>query len=395
MEYMISEYIVFWQKYNIFELIQKVKNGDNVSEEENYVYLTGENPSKLRIKGEWYNIIPLSKVARLVSSDDGFYHYLYIQINWVTHEYYIGKANRKHWRELKRYQGSGIRFKRKYQTHRDEFVRYFFAPCKTQEETELLEASIVDEQLLEDPKCLNLVCGGGGTNEHHGEEGRKQKLREYMRSHPQQYQAMVDKAKELYHSGSSSALQIRANSIKQTMSNQHYRDAFRERLQNWREENPEQYEKAREKNRVSGRTAESREKRRRSRYEWIANNPDKHAEYQQRLIAARNTPEAKEKRATSLKEWALQNPEKAAENFRKRSAASVEKTRKKVHMCDSETGTVLMTFESQTAAAQWLVDEGIAKNLNCKNSISAVCRQKQCTYGVRKKAYGYGWKFAD
>ena len=64
-------------------------------------------------------------------------------------------------------------------------------------------------------------------------------------------------------------------------------------------------------------------------------------------------------------------------------------------MLDLETGEVLRTFESQNAAARWLVENGIAKNKNCVTSISAVCLKSPCStgYGYRKKAYGYGWEF--
>ena len=397
MEHIVSSCVVFWEKYNLCDLSQKIQQGKELSEEEKYVCLTGENPSRVRIKEQWYDIAPLSFVARTVSNIDGYYHYLYIQINWTTNEYYIGKVNRKHWRELKRYQGSGIRFKRKYQTHRDEFVRYFFAFCETQQETEMLEAAIVDRQLLADTHCLNLVCGGGGTNEHFGEEKRKQKLREYMIKHPEQYQAMLNKARAVYQSGTTDALKNRAKSIRETMSHQSYRDAFRQRIKNWKEANPEQYELAREKNSIAGRTQRSREKRRKSRCEWIANNPEKHAEYQKKLMESRNTPEARAKRSVSLKKWNELHPEEARHNTQKRSEASIEKTRKRVNMLDLNTGEILMTFDSQTAAAQWLVDKKMAKNLNCKSSISAVCLKKACStgYGVRTKAYGFGWEFAD
>ena len=56
-------------------------------------------------------------------------------------------------------------------------------------------------------------------------------------------------------------------------------------------------------------------------------------------------------------------------------------------MCDPETGEVIRTFTSQHEAAQWLVDNGLAKNTNCASSINGVCQRKPCTtgYGYRKK----------
>ena len=81
MEYVISDYVTFWQKYNSFELLSKIQAGEILSDEEKAAYLTGENPSKICVKGIWYDVLPLSKVARLTSEIDGFYHFLYIQIN--------------------------------------------------------------------------------------------------------------------------------------------------------------------------------------------------------------------------------------------------------------------------------------------------------------------------
>ena len=115
------------------------------------------------------------------------------------------------------------------------------------------------------------------------------------------------------------------------------------------------------------------------------------------LSLARNSPEARKKRSESLKAWADENPEEAKANAKKRSAASVAKCSKPVNMCDLETGEVIRTFTSQHEAAQWLVDNGLAKNTNCVSSINGVCQRKHCTtgYGYRKKAYGYDWQYAE
>ena len=116
----------------------------------------------------------------------------------------------------------------------------------------------------------------------------------------------------------------------------------------------------------------------------------------QKLSLARNSPEARKKRSESLKAWAEENPEEAKANAKKRSAASVAKCSKPVNMCDLETGEVIRTFTSQHEAAQWLVDNGLAKNTNCVSSINGVCQRKPCTtgYGYRKKAHGYDWQYA-
>ena len=358
--------------------------------------LLGFNPIKIRIKDTWYDVMSLSEVVRSPSPEDGSYHFLYIQINWRTNEYYIGKVNRKRWSELKRYQGSGLKFKKKYKAHVEDFSRYFFACCQTAKETEELEASIVDDVLLSDPKCLNLVAGGGGTNEHDSAV-RIEKIRSHMKAHPKQYEAMVDKAKELYGSGDSYALRQRNQKIKNTMSDDFYREQSRERILRWKEEHPEEYAQAREKNRLAMKTPETQRKKKEAREKWKSEHPEEYAELQKKLAEARSSPEAREKRKASLKAWYAAHPEEAKENVKKRSAASVEKTKKRVNMLSLETGEILHTFESQAEAAQWLVDQGIAKNTNCKSSISSVCLKKPCTtgYGYRQKAYGYGWSFAD
>ena len=101
----------------------------------------------------------------------------------------------------------------------------------------------------------------------------------------------------------------------------------------------------------------------------------------------------REKRSEALKKWSDEHPEQV----RKRTTASAETCRKRVNMLDLETGAVIKTFKSQVEAAEWLVENGYAKNTNCKASISSVCLKKPCTtgYGYRKKAYGFGWDFAE
>ncbi len=398
MEIKISDYVTFYQKYNPIELsLENPKDYSKLQPEELSAIMLGNNQTKIRIKGNWYDVLSLSKAIRALSNNDKSYHFLYIQINWATNEYYIGKVNRKHWSEIQRYQGSGIRFKQKYNVHQKKFVRYFFAYAQTNNETERMEADIVDDILLSDPKCLNLVCGGGGTSEHSDNEVRKERIRAHMKSHPEQYEAMMQKSKKLYHSGQTDALIMRNQAIKETMSDNKYREMTRERILRWKKEHPDEYEKSRENNRKAIQSSESKLKRKASREKWIAEHPEEHKLHQQNLIAARTTPEANEKRKSSLKQWKETHPEEAKENARRRVASSAEKNKKRVHMYNLETGRVIKTFDSQIAAAQWLVDKGIAKNINCKSSISQVCLKKPCTtgYGYRKQAYGFGWEFAD
>lgn len=398
MELVISDCVTVWRKYNPIDL-------NAFDPEKGYIYNTLEhvaarmlgNPTRIQIKEDWYDVIPLYKVARSTSPVDGGFHFLYIQINWSTNEYYVGKVNRKRWSEIKRYQGSGLKFKNKYQGHEREYVRFFIACCSTAKETEDLEAKIVDNELLSDPKCLNLVSGGGGTSEHYNYEKRATRQREIMKEHPENYHSMVETAKQLYLSGDSPQLRQRAEAIKRTMSNDHFREMMSARIRRWREEHPEDYEKAREKNILAINTPEVQEKRIKTRQKWIEEHPEEHRAMQERLSELRNSPEARKKRSASLKAWAENHPEEAKAKEQKRSAASVEKCRRPVNMCDLETGEIIKAFKSQHEAAQWLVDNGLAKNMNCVSSINAVCQRKPCTtgYGYRKKAYGYDWQYAE
>lgn len=399
MEFRISDYVTIWEKYNSYEqAFNHFLNIDTNENKECYaVRFLGYNPTRIRIKDVWYDVIPIQEVARSVSPEDGGYHYIYIQINLTTNEYYIGKVNRKRWSEIKRYQGSGLKFKGKYKGHEKEFVRYFIGKFLNAKETEEAEAVIVDEILLQDPRCLNLVCGGGGTSEHYSREARAAHQRKLMEEHPENYQQMLKTAKKLYCSGDSVHLRLRAESIKKTMSDDHYRKMMSERITRWQREHPEEYQRARENNRNAMRKPEVIEKRNQSRQKWIAEHPEEYEAMQEKLAAACNSPEARRKRSESLKEWAINNPEEAKANAQKRLEASVVKCSKPVNMCDLETGKIIRTFKSQHEAAQWLVDNGIAKNKNCVSSINAVCQRKPCStgYGYRKKAYGYDWRYAE
>ena len=362
-----------------------------------YSLWLGCESMQIRIKKEWYDVIALPKVARSKSPVDGGFHFLYIQINTNTNEYYIGKVNRKRWSEVKRYQGSGLLFKNKYKNHEEDYIRYYFACCTTAIETEELEAAIVDAELLKDPKCLNLVRGGGGTNEHYGSEKRAAHQREFMKEHPEQYQAMLETHKKLYSSGDSIQLKKRNDKIKATMSTEPYQKMTSERILRWKSEHPEDYQKARENNRKAVQKTESKEKRKLSQKKWNEEHPEEYKAWREKIAKATGSPEARKKHSDSIKAWADANPEKAKENVEKRVAASVAKSSKPVNMFNLETGEVIMTFKSQKEAAKWLVDNGLAKNMNCASSISSVCLNKPCTtgYGYRKKAYGYGWKFAE
>ncbi|HGF0883762.1 TPA: hypothetical protein ACF74P_003022, partial [Legionella pneumophila] len=298
---------------------------------------------------------------------------------------------------LKRYQGSGLKFVNKFNKNSDEFVRFYIASCETAEETELLESILVDSELLSDEKCLNLVAGGGGTTKHPLIAETSVKKREYMKSHPEQFQSMLEASKKAFQSGDSASLRARNLRIKEVMNDEKYREMTRERIKNWIGENPEEYAAARKKSHEAIKTPECQEKRKASFDNWIKNNPEEYQAWQEKLISSCTTPEAIEKRKASLKEWIEKNPEQANVNVKKRAKAAAEKLSKEVCMIDLQSGEVLKTFPSQHAAAKWLVENGKAKNLNCVSSISSVCLRKPCTtgYGYRKKAYGYDWRFAS
>ena len=381
----INDKITIWTKFNLAKLSM-----ENISPP-NILF----NEEQISINDRWFDALSPSELVRKRNKEDGYYRVIYIQINFESGEYYIGKANRPTWSQLKRYQGSGLKFKNKFNKYQNNFVRFYIASCKNSEETELLESSILTPEILSDEKCLNLVAGGGGLNKHTSSAETSEKKRAHMQRHPEQYQPMLKAAKKAFQSGDTQSLRDRNQRIKETMSDKEYRDMTRMRIKNWIQGNPEKYKESRKKNAESVRTIKTQAKRKASLNSWIAENPDKYKVWQEKLIKSRATPEAIAKRKASLKKWRDTNPQQAAENAKKRAKSSAAITSKEVCMVDLESGNNLKTFPSQHAAARWLVENGKAKNTNCVSSISAVCRKSPCTtgYGYRKKAHGYGWRF--
>ena len=392
----INANIEIWEELNPFELSMD-ENLFNLADRNRDLAKFGFNKVRIAIKNRWFDVLTPSELVRKRNEADRYYRVVYIQINMENGEYYIGKANRPKWSELKRYQGSGLKFVNKFNKNPDKFVRFYIASCETAEETELLESELVDSELLSDEKCLNLVAGGGGTTKRSSIAETSEKKREYMKSHPEQFQPMLDASKNSFQSGDTPALRARNQRIKEVMNNEKYREMTRERMKNWRAENPEEYAKARKKNHEAIKTPECQAKRKASFDIWVKNNPEKYQDWQEKLISSRTTSKANEKRKASLKSWSEKNPEKATANARKRAKASAQKLSKPVCMIDLQSGEVLETFSSQHAAAKWLVENGKAKNMNCVSSISSVCLRKPSTtgYGYRKKAYGYDWRFAS
>jgi len=381
----INDKITIWKKFNFAKLsMDKISPANILFNEE-----------QISINDRRFDVLSPSELVRKRNKEDGYYRVIYIQINFESGEYYIGKANRPTWSQLKRYHGSGLKFKNKFNKHQNNFVRFYIASCKNSEETELLESSILTPEILSDEKCLNLVAGGGGLNKHTSSAETSEKKRAHMQRHPEQYQPMLKAAKKAFQSGDTQSLRDRNQRIKETMSDKKYRDMTRTRIEKWIQENPEKYKESRKKNVESLQSTESKEKRKASFNSWIAKNPEKHKVWQEKLIKSRTSPEAIAKRKASLKKWRDANPQQAAENAKKRAKSSAAITSKEVCMVDLESGNNLKTFPSQHAAARWLVENGKAKNTNCVTSISSVCRKSPCTtgYGYRKKAYGYGWCF--
>ena len=392
----INNNIEIWKEFNPIELSMDENLFNSTDANRNLVKL-GFNKERIAIKNRWFDVLTPSELVRKRNEADHYYRVVYIQINMENGEYYIGKANRPRWSELKRYQGSGLKFVNKFNKNSDKFVRFYIASCETAEETEQLESELVDSELLSDEKCLNLVAGGAGTTKRPSTAETNEKKRQYMKSHPEQFQAMLEASKSAFQSGDTPSLRARNQRIKEVMSDEKYREMSRERIKNWRAESPEAYAEARKKNHQAIQRPECQAKRKASFKNWAKNNPQEYQAWQEKLISSRTTPETNDKRSASLKEWIGKNPEKANANARKRANAAAAKLSKEVCMIDLQSGEVLKTFPSQQAAAKWLVESGKAKNLNCVSSISSVCLRKPCTtgYGYRKKAYGYDWRFAS
>lgn len=396
MEIAINRNIRIWQEFNPIELSRDDNQPDSFDSKRALAKL-GFNKKRIAIKNRWFDVLTPSELARKQNKGDGYYRAVYIQIDMESGEYYIGKANRPTWSQLKRYQGSGLKFVNKFRKNKNRFVRYYIATCETAEETEQLEASLVDQDLLSDENCLNLVAGGGGTSKHPSIAESSQKKRAYIKSHPEQFKPMLEASKAAFQSGDTPALRARSRRIKEVMGAEEYREMTRKRIAKWREENPEEYARARRKSYERMRTPEVQAKRKASLEKWAENNPEKWKAWREKLVSSRASQETKEKRKESLKEWREKHPQEAQANARKRAAAAGVKLSKPVHMIDLESGDTLKVFPSQHAAAKWLVENGKAKNLNCVSSISSVCLRKPCTtgYGYRKKAFGYDWRFTS
>ena len=130
----INENIRIWQESNPVELSWNDNQINSFDSKSNLAKL-GFNKEGIAIKDRWFDVLTPSELVRKRHKSDGYYRVIYIQINMENGEYYIGKANRPTWSELRRYQGSGLKFSNKFKNNKDKFVRYYIATCETAEKT--------------------------------------------------------------------------------------------------------------------------------------------------------------------------------------------------------------------------------------------------------------------
>jgi len=310
----LNKNISLWQEFNPISL-----SVERTADSKKLMAQMGINKQRIRIKNRWFDVISQSELVRTRNKNDGYYRVVYIQINWATGEYYIGKANRPKWSEIRRYQGSGLKFSSKLKKHKGNFERFFIAMCNTAQETETLESQLVDKELLADDKCLNLVAGGGGTTEHPSGAATSEKKRRHMKNHPEQFQAMIEAAQREFRSGDTPALRARSARIKAVMSAEKYKDMTRTRLLKWKEANPEKYADARKANRERIKTPEVQAKRKASFEVWVKTHPEEYKAWQEKLVKSRTSKNTNDKRKESLSEWRELHPQDAQENAKRSS----------------------------------------------------------------------------
>ena len=147
----INDNITLWREQDPIKVATGKSPSGEPGENRN-LDLFGFQKERIAIKEQWFDVIPLGELFHRRNKVDGYYRVVYVQINMENGEYYIGKANRPNWSEIKRYQGSGLKFKSKFKKNTEKFARYFIAAFDTAEETEQLEATLVDAELLADQR---------------------------------------------------------------------------------------------------------------------------------------------------------------------------------------------------------------------------------------------------
>ena len=362
-----------------------IGTGDFATELKRYAALIREQA--VTIQGRRYPIVDYNRLSHTKGSD-GKYHAIYIQINFLNGEYYIGKVNRGRWKEVLLYQGSGVLFTKKYNKHSEEFARYYILVCDSAEETEKAEAEIVNADLLRDPFCLNKATGGGGGSQAPIAEERKKRQSEYMKAHPEKYQAMREAAKNM----SQAEIEAQHQKTKKTMSQQKYRDMSRERIANWKEKHPEEYAEARAKNAESIRKKEVQEKRLSTLQKQAEEDPEKYNQRMEKWVECVQSESARKKRSVSFKKYLNEHPAEV----KKRCAKAGLKRRRPILMMDPHTDEVLMEFSGLIEAEEWLLKQGKAKGVNPSSSICAARQQKVIPgHGVKRTAFGYKWRYKE
>lgn len=102
------------------------------------------------------------------------YHFIYKTTCLLNENYYVGMHSTSNLEDG--YLGSGKRLNYSIKKHgKENFKREILEYVNSKEDLKKREAELVDDDLLKDPKCMNLQHGGGGGFS--GEEHRKKAIR--------------------------------------------------------------------------------------------------------------------------------------------------------------------------------------------------------------------------
>lgn len=346
---------------------------------------------RIKIQDKWYDSIPIRTLLHN-KNEDGYIRAIYIWINYDSGEYYIGKVNASTEKRLISYTGSGVKFKPKYAKHKDRFARYFIFQCKSSEESERVESEIVNEELLKDPFCLNIVKGGGGVSAAPYTSDRRKKQSDYMKSHPERYKTMMEAVSNF----TLIDIQKRGASIKKTMSSDKYKKMMSKRIKDWQQSHPKEYALARQRNKEAQQNPAVKAKRVENLKKWKKEHPEEFAIWEQNRMKALADPEHKKRLRNSQKEWIKKHPKEAMERQEKSRKAIVEKRSIPVEMLGLKDGSVIKTFPSIKEAGNWLVANGYTKGTNPSSQICAVCLKKKVPgHGTKKSYLGYGWRYKE
>ena len=89
------------------------------------------------------------------------YHYIYKRVCLITNKYYIGMHSTSNLEDC--YKGSGTRLKRSLNKYGDENHTFEILEfLEDRESLKLRERELVNEELIQDPLCMNLQLGGYG-----------------------------------------------------------------------------------------------------------------------------------------------------------------------------------------------------------------------------------------